>query len=50
MLAERGLIDLPALGQLLRPGSQMPGELGLRVLRLVAVEAWLRLQRARNRC
>jgi asparagine synthase (glutamine-hydrolysing) len=50
MLAERGFIDLPVIDHLLRPGSQIPGEGGLRVLRLVAVEAWLRLQRARGRC
>lgn len=44
ILSRQRLIDRPAVEALLRPSVQIPGELGLRLLRLVAVEAWLRSQ------
>lgn len=49
MLAEQRLIDTPAIDALLRGNGAIAPELGLRILRFVAVEAWLRQQAARGR-
>lgn len=41
ILAREGLIDIPAIAQLLAAAVPAGGERGNRVLRLVAIEAWL---------
>lgn len=48
-LADEGLLDRRAVEQLLRDGAALSGAHANRLLRLVAIEAWLQAQRARGR-
>jgi asparagine synthase (glutamine-hydrolysing) len=50
LLDRHGVIDSTSIDALLRDGASIAAEPGLRILRFVAVEAWLRQQVARGRC